>query len=200
MTITGYRDSGSMKLPSCPCPSVSAPVIRRLHEVGVLVDESLTHPGGVLLIDAENDRFLETVPAFLQKLRDFPGYELGPVIQNQGAVEILGVVDSVLDLHAVPIHLPLLWAVAFHIAVNMHLDDLVGGEETVLDALFQGIGIDRLTEIMDVRNVFGFLGRGGQSDLRGRREVFENLPPGRILGRAAAMALVDHDEIEEAGR
>ena len=28
----------------------------------------------------------------------------------------------------------------------------------------------------------------------------EDFPPGRILGRAAAMALVDHDQVEEAGR
>ena len=33
-----------------------------------------------------------------------------------------------------------------------------------------------------------------------RGEIFEDFPPGRILGGAAAMALVDHDQVEEAGR
>src|SRR6266403_3378040 len=36
--------------------------------------------------------------------------------------------------------------------------------------------------------------------LGGRGEIFEDFPPRRILGRAAAMALVDHDQVEEAGR
>ena len=31
-------------------------------------------------------------------------------------------------------------------------------------------------------------------------EIFEDFPPGRILGGAAAMAFVDHDQVEEAGR
>ena len=47
---------------------------------------------------------------------------------------------------------------------------------------------------------FGFLRRGGQADLRGRGEVVEDLAPGGVLGRAAAVALVDHDQVEEAGR
>ena len=87
----------------------------------------------------------------------FRATSLGTIIQNHGAVEIPGVVDTVLDLHAVPILLPLLWAVAFHITINMHLDDLVGGEETVLDALFQGVRVNGLTEVMDVGDVSGLL-------------------------------------------
>ena len=31
-------------------------------------------------------------------------------------------------------------------------------------------------------------------------EIFEDFAPGRILGGAAAVALVDHDQVEEAGR
>ena len=53
---------------------------------------------------------------------------------------------------------------------------------------------------MDVGNVTGFLGCGGQADLCGRGEVFQDFPPGRILGGAAAVAFVDHDQVEEAGR
>ena len=47
---------------------------------------------------------------------------------------------------------------------------------------------------------FGFLRRRGQADLRGGGEIFEDFAPRRILGGAAAMALVDHDQVEEAGR
>ena len=90
--------------------------------------------------------------------------------------------------------------VAFHVAVDVDLDDLVGREEAVADALLQRIGENRLAEIGDVGDVFGFLRRGGQADLRRAGEIVEDFPPGRILGRAAAMALVDHDQVEEAGR
>ena len=43
----------------------------------VLVDECLTHPGGVFLIDAKHDRLLEAVAAFLQELGDLLRDELG---------------------------------------------------------------------------------------------------------------------------
>ena len=95
---------------------------------------------------------------------------------------------------------PCLGAVAFHVHVEMHFDDLVGGEEAVANALLERIGVDRLAEVMDVGDVFGFLGRGGEADLGGGREVFEDLAPGGILGGAAAVALVDDDQVEEAGR
>ena len=53
---------------------------------------------------------------------------------------------------------------------------------------------------MDVGDVLGLLRRGGQADLRGAGEVVEDLAPGGILGGAAAVALVDDDQVEEAGR
>src|SRR5690606_4003585 len=55
-------------------------------------------------------------------------------------------------------------------------------------------------EVGDVRDVLGFLGRRREADLRGGREVLQDLTPCGILGGAAAVALVDDDEIEEAGR
>ena len=53
----------------------------------------------------------------------------------------------------------------------MDFDDLVGREEAVVDALLQRVGVDRLAEVVDVRDVLGFLRRGGQADLRGAGEV-----------------------------
>ena len=82
----------------------------------------------------------------------------------------------------------------------MNLDDLVGSQETVADALLEGVGVNRLAEVMDVGDVFGFLGRCGEADLCRRREVIQDFPPCRILCRTAAMALVDDDEVEECGR
>ena len=53
---------------------------------------------------------------------------------------------------------------------------------------------------MDVGDVFGFLGRGGQADLRGGGKVVEDFPPGRIFGGAAPVAFVNDDQVEEARR
>ena len=68
-----------------------------------------------------------------------------------------------------------------------------------MDALLQRVAVDRLAEVVDVRDVLGLLRRRRHADLRGAREVVEDLAPGRILGRAAAVALVDDDEVEEVG-
>ena len=89
----------------------------------------------MFLIHAEDDGLLETVAAFLQELGDLLRDELGAVVEHQRSVEILGVVDAVLDLLALAIELALLRPVAFHVAVDMDLDDLVGREEAVADAL-----------------------------------------------------------------
>ena len=101
---------------------------------------------------------------------------------------------------AVAVEFARLGPVAFHVDVDVDLDDLVGREEAVLDALLERVGVDRLAEVVDVGDVFGFLGRGGQADLRGGGEVVEDFAPGGILGGAAAVAFVDDDQVEEAGR
>ena len=171
-----------------------------VHEVGVLVDEGLAHAGGVLPIHAENDGLLKGIAGFGQEPGDLAGDELGPFVQHEVAVEIPGVVDAILDLHAVAIQLPFLGAVALHVAVDVDPDDLVGGEEAVLNALLEGVGVNGRAEVMDVGDVARLPGRGREADLRGGGEVVQNLAPGGIIGGAAAMALVDHDEIEETGR
>ena len=149
-----------------------------VHEVGVLVDEGLAHACGVLPIHAENDGLLKAVAAFGQELRDLAGDELGPFVEHEVAVKIPGVVDAVLDLHAVAIELPFLGAVAFHVAVDVDLDDLVGGEEAVLNALLERVGIDRFAEVMDVGDVARLPGRRREADLRRGGEVVQNLAPG----------------------
>ncbi len=53
---------------------------------------------------------------------------------------------------------------------------------------------------MDVRNVFGFFGRGGETDLRRRGKVLKDFPPCGILRRTAAVALIDDDQVEEVAR
>ena len=82
----------------------------------------------------------------------------------------------------------------------MDLHHLVRREEAVANAFLQRVAVNGFAEVVDVGNVFGFLWRGGETDLGGRGEIIEDLPPGGILRRAAAVAFVDHDEVEEVRR
>ena len=96
--------------------------------------------------------------------------------------------------------MPVFGPPAVEVLVEVDADDLVGGEEAVLDALLERVGVDGLAEVVDVGDVLGLLRRGGQADLGGGGEVLEDLPPGRVLGGAAAVALVDDDQVEEVRR
>ena len=49
----------------------------------------------------------------------------------------------------------------------MDFDDFVGGEEAVADTFPEGVSVDGLAEVFDVRDVFGFFGGGGEADLGG---------------------------------
>ena len=73
-------------------------------------------------------------------------------------------------------------------------------QEAVVDALFQRIGVNRLAEIGVGVDVVAPLRRRGQAELHGRREIVENVAPVAFVVGAAAMALVDDDEVEEVLR
>ena len=153
----------------------------------------------MFLVHAENDGLLEAVTAFLQKLRHLTGNELGAVIKDDDAVEILGVVDAVLNLLTIAVERAFFWPVSLNVAVNMDFHHLIGRQEAVADALLEGVGEYGIAEIGNVGDVFCLLRGGGQADLCGAREVFQDFAPGRVLGGAAAMAFVNHDQVEEAG-
>ena len=70
----------------------------------------------------------------------------------------------------------------------------------VLDPLLQAVRVDRIAEVAGRGDIVRLLERGRETDLGGRLEVLEHPAPGRVGGRAAAVALVDGDEIEERGR
>src|SRR5690606_35526685 len=55
-------------------------------------------------------------------------------------------------------------------------------------------------EVLDVGDVASLLGRRGEAEVDRRGEVLQYLAPGRVLGGAPAVALVDDDEVEEVRR
>jgi hypothetical protein len=82
----------------------------------------------------------------------------------------------------------------------VNLDELIGREKAVADPLFQRISEDRLAEIVGIGDIFGFLRRAGEADLRRPGKMVEDFPPRRIRRSTATMAFVDDDQIEEAWR
>lgn len=154
----------------------------------------------MFLVDAEHDGLPEPIAALLQEGRDGLRDERGAIVDHQGTIEIPGVVDAVFDCVSGSVQLAEFGAVAFDVPVDVDLDDLVGCQEAVADALPQRIGEDRRPEIIGVGDVFGLLRGRREADLRGCREVVEDLAPSRVRGRAAAVAFVDDDEVEEARR
>ena len=73
-------------------------------------------------------------------------------------------------------------------------------EEAVVDAVLERVDVDRLAEVGVGVHVVLALGRGGEAELHGGREVVEDAAPVAFVVRAAAMALVDDDEVEEVRR
>lgn len=75
----------------------------------------------------------------------------------------------------------------------------VGSEESVGETLAEAVLENRVSKVAVGRLVVTTQRSGGHADLHGGREMFQNLPPVAFLPRAATMALVNDNEIEEVG-
>ena len=73
-------------------------------------------------------------------------------------------------------------------------------EEAVVDAFLERVDEDRLAEVGVGVHVVLALGRGGQAKLHGRGEVVQDAAPVALVVGAAAVALVNDDEVEEVRR
>ena len=77
--------------------------------------------------------------------------------------------------------------------------DFEGGEVAVVDAGFEGVGVDGFAEVGVGVGVLSAFWGGGEAELDGWGEVVEDAAPGAFVGGSAAMAFVDDDEVEEVG-
>ncbi len=178
----------------------AADVIGILRDkVGVQVVQRRPHLARVFLIDAEDDRLGEAV-GLLQELGQVPGDRLGAGAQRDDPLEILGLVFVVGDRAAVAVEFVLARPPAGRIPFGDDAMHAVRREEAVVDALPQAVFVDRIAEIAVGVAVVLAQRRGRHAELVGRLEVFEDLAPGAVIARAAAMALVDDDQVEEIGR
>ena len=87
------------------------------------------------------------------------------------AIGILAVFDRP-GLFTVFVALAFRRSPAFQVLVNIDSDNLVGGKKSILDSLAEGICVDGIPKVVDVRNVSRLLWRGGHADLRCGAEIF----------------------------
>ena len=76
----------------------------------------------------------------------------------------------------------------------------VGSQESVIDALFQAVHVERITEVGIRVAVVLTQRRCGHANLKCRFKVLQNLTPVAFVACAAAVALVHDDEVKEVSR
>ena len=164
-------------------------VLARLH----LVDE-VAHGQGVVLRGAEDQRLLVLVDLLHEQLHAvrFAFLDLDDLVEVGFRVALAGL-DLALDQLVVG-------RVDILVERRGNLLHLERRQEAVVDAVLERIDVDRLAEILVGVHVVLALGRGGQAELHGGGEVVEDAAPVAFVVGAAAMALVDDDEVEEVRR
>ena len=136
-------------------------------EVGILAGESRPHPLGVIDILAKHDGLGEAVAAEFEELRHFFRHEGGAFFENQLTIKVLLIVDAIGDDGPVLVGLLCGGAPAGEILVEMDAHDFVRCEKSILDALLERVGVDRIAEVGDVGNLLGLLGRRSETEMRG---------------------------------
>ena len=145
-----------------PCFSLIASDTNTVVWIGngfVLVDH-VPHGQGVALVGAEDDGFLQRLDMF----KYGGGDQLGALIGDDLFIEVFGFVDILVRLAPDDLIITGQYQLV-QIGANAH--DAIGGQETVIDALFQRVLVGGLTEIVVGVDVVAAFGRGGQADMHG---------------------------------
>ena len=166
------------------------------NQVGVEVVQCPPHFVGVFLVHAEDDRLGEAV-GLLEERGQVLGDRLGAGLQRNDPLEVGRLVNLVGNLPAVAVDVALAGPPAGRVPLGDDPMHAVRGQEAVVDALPQAVGVDRVAEVAVGVDVVLPLRRGRHADLVGRLEVFQDFPPVAIVAGAAAVALIDHDQVEE---
>jgi hypothetical protein len=110
----------------------------------------------VLDIHAKDDGFGEASAA-LEKFGDFLRDDLAAFFVDDVAVEVGAVVEPVFDDVAVLVLEVLARPPAFGVGGERDLDDLVGSEKSVVDALLERIDVEGVAEIFGAGYLLGLL-------------------------------------------
>ena len=143
------------------------------------------------MVGAENQRLLVLVDLGQENLHAL----LLALADLDAAVEVAFLVNLArLDL---ALHHGVVGRVNVVVERRLNLLHLERREEAVVDAFLERVDVNRLAEVGVGVHVVLALGRGSEAELHRRGEVVEDVAPVALVVGAAAMALVDDDEIEE---
>src|SRR5438445_7392888 len=145
-----------------------------LDQVCIEVIEGVAHVLGMLLIDAEDNGFIESAVG-LQKIGEVTRNCFGTRQERDFALKILGGVFGIWNLAAQAVSLASVWPPAHGVRAGDDAMDTVGREETIVDALPQAIRVERIAEVDVGIAVIFALGGGGHAKLVGGLEIFEDL-------------------------
>src|SRR5262249_32571790 len=86
-------------------------------------------------------------------VNDLLGHALGALVQYEHAIHVALVVDAVLDLLTEVVLHTGRWSPALEVFVEVDTDHLVVRQKAVVDALLERVGVDRLAEVGERRDV-----------------------------------------------
>ena len=170
-----------------------------LHEIGVQGGERLPHFERVFLVDTEDDGLCEAV-GLGHEAREMSRNGLRSRPQRHDPLEVPRGVFGVGDLASIAIKFTPRRSPSGGVVVRDDAMDAIRGQEAVSDALREAVLIERIAEIVVCVDVVFPPRRRSHPDLGRGLEPIENLPPVAVIPRAAPMAFVNDDEIEEIPR
>ncbi|MPM99861.1 hypothetical protein SDC9_147056 [bioreactor metagenome] len=166
-----------------------------LDHISVEICQRNPHTLSVFFSSTENDGFVHPAHT-LQVFRNLPCHLICAVFKNDVIVKIAVGIDTIFDFLTVLIKLSFIRTPAFAY-VGTNIDYLEWGKKTVLNALTQTIGVNWLTKIINIGNIFCFLRRCCHADLCGRRKVIEYLPPVAVLLCRTSMTLIYNYKVKK---
>ena len=116
------------------------------NEIGIGVRQLLAHSFGVLNVHTEYDCLGEPVAPF-EEFGDLLRDELAAFFHDEMLVEVGAVVEAIFDEFAILVLKSFGRSPSFGVDVQCDLDDFVGREEAVIDALLERVGVKRVAEI-----------------------------------------------------
>jgi hypothetical protein len=159
------------------------------------VHERRPHALRVVDILTEHDRLAVGVGP--DEVGDDPfGDPFCALVEDQHSVHVALVVDAVLNLLTEVVRHPLGRPPALQVFVEVDADDLVGGEEAIVDALLERVRVDRRANVGERGGLASLLRRGRQAQLDGGRKMVEDVTPRAVFRGAAPVALVDDHEVK----
>jgi len=169
------------------------------NEIGAEIGERTTHLACMLLVHAEDDRLREAI-GLREEMREMARDRFGARAQRDDALEILGVILIVGNLAPEAVEFALARPPPGGVIVRDDAVHAIGRQEAVRDALRQRVGIERRAEIGVGVPVIIPERRRRHAELIGRLEIVQNVSPVAVVARAAAVALIDDDQVEEVRR